>query len=77
MDFTPFIQTFEQMEQTSSRLALTDHLVALLKKTPADMIGKVTYLIQGKLYPDYEGVEMGLAERMALRAIAISSGRSM
>jgi DNA ligase-1 len=77
VDFTPVIQTFEQMEQTSSRLALTDHLVALLKKTPADMIGKVTYLIQGKLYPDYEGVEMGLAERMALRAIAISSGRSM
>jgi DNA ligase-1 len=65
------------MEQTSSRLALTDHLVALLKKTPADLIDKVTYLIQGKLYPDYEGIEMGLAERMALRAIASSSGRGM
>lgn len=65
------------MEQTSSRLALTDHLVILLKQTPADLIDKVTYLIQGKLYPDYEGIEMGLAERMALRAIASSSGKSM
>ncbi|HVX01614.1 MAG TPA: ATP-dependent DNA ligase [Nitrososphaera sp.] len=76
MDFQPLVETFIQMEQTSSRLALTDHLVALLKKTPADLIDKVTYLIQGKLYPDYEGIEMGLAERMALRAIASSSGRS-
>lgn len=77
MDFRPLVETFEQMEQTSSRLALTAHLVELLKKTPADVIDKVTYLIQGKLYPDYEGIEMGLAERMALRAIASSSGRNL
>lgn len=71
------VETFEQMEQTSSRLALTDHLVQLFKKTPADLIDKITYLIQGKLYPDYEGIEMGLAERMALRAIANSSGKNL
>ena len=75
MDFRPVIETFEQMEQTSSRLALTDHLVALLKKTPPGIIDKVVYLIQGKLYPDYEGIELGLAERMAIRAIAGSSGK--
>ena len=63
------------MEQTSSRLALTDYLVALLKKTPPGIIDKVTYLIQGKLYPDYEGIELGLAEKMAIRAIASSSGK--
>ncbi|MDQ3835867.1 MAG: ATP-dependent DNA ligase [Thermoproteota archaeon] len=65
------------MEQTSSRLALTGHLVTLLKKTPADIIDKVTYLIQGKLYPDYEGIEMGVAEKMAIRAIASSSGKDV
>jgi DNA ligase 1 len=63
------------MEQTSSRIALTDYLVALLKKTPANIIDKVTYLIQGKLYPDYEGIEMGIAEKMVIRAIASSSGK--
>jgi len=77
VDFSPLVDTFEQMEQTSSRIALTDHLVTLLKKTPPEVIDKVTYLIQGKLYPDYEGIEMGLAERMALRAIASSSGKNL
>ena len=77
MDFSLLVDTFEQMEQTSSRIALTDHLVTLLKKTPSDVIDKITYLIQGKLYPDYEGIEMGLAERMALRAIASSSGKNL
>jgi len=77
VDFSPLVDTFEQMEQTSSRIALTDHLVTLLKKTPPEVIDKITYLIQGKLYPDYEGIEMGLAERMALRAIASSSGKNL
>ena len=69
------MEAFEQMEQTSSRLALTEHLVALLKKTPPAIIDKVTYLIQGKLYPDYEGIELGVAEKMVVRAIASSSGK--
>jgi DNA ligase 1 len=77
LDFKPVVETFEQMEQTSSRLALTGYLVALFKKTPAETIDKVTYLIQGKLYPDYEGIELGLAEKMAIRAIAGSSGKDI
>ena len=65
------------MGQTSSRIALTDYLVALFAKTPHDLIDKVTYLIQGKLYPDYEGIELGLADKMVMRAIASSSGKSL
>src|ERR671938_892683 len=60
------------MEETTSRLMLTDHLVSLLKETPSNVIDKVVYLIQGKLYPDYEGIELGLAEKMVVRAISQS-----
>jgi DNA ligase-1 len=77
LDFKLLIETFEQMEQTSSRITLTEHLVTLLKKTPPDIIDKVTYLIQGRLYPDYEGIEMGVAEKMVIRAIASSSGKDV
>ncbi|HEY3094967.1 MAG TPA: ATP-dependent DNA ligase [Nitrososphaera sp.] len=75
MDFQPVVEAFEQMEQTSSRLALTEYLVALLKKTPSGIIDRVTYLIQGKLYPDFEGIELGVAEKMVIKAIASSSGK--
>jgi DNA ligase 1 len=75
--FSYLVDIFEQMEQTTSRLILTDHLVSLFKTTPSKIIDKVIYLIQGKLRPDYEGIELGIAEKMALRALSRSSAAEM
>lgn len=74
MDFSVIVSTLEKMEETSSRLELTDHLVALFKNTPPNILDKVIYLIQGKIAPDYEGIELGLAEKMIVRAVVNSSG---
>jgi DNA ligase-1 len=62
------------MESTSKRLELTQHLVELFQNTPQETISKIVYLLQGKLRPDFEGVELGVAEKLAIRAIAKSSG---
>lgn len=74
LDFSVVVSTLEKMEKTSSRLELTDHLVVLFKNTPPNILDLVIYLIQGKIVPDYEGIELGLAEKMIVRAIANSSG---
>ena len=58
------------MEQTTSRLELTNHLVALFKNTSPDLIDKIIYLIQGKIRPDYEGIEMGIAEKTIIRIVS-------
>jgi len=76
MDYSVIVDTFEMMEKTTKRLELTDYLVKLLKSTPYELIDKVIYLMQGKLYPDYEGIELGVADKLALRAVSISSGLS-
>jgi DNA ligase-1 len=74
LDLSLLIDAFEQMENTRSRLNLTDILVSLFRKTSRDLIDKVVYFIQGKLAPDYEALDLGIAEKMAIRAIAYSSG---
>ncbi|MDE1843170.1 MAG: ATP-dependent DNA ligase, partial [Thaumarchaeota archaeon] len=48
--------------------------VDLFKITPPNVIPKVIYLLQGKLRPDHEGVEIGIAEKIAIKALAKSSG---
>lgn len=74
MDFSVIVSTLEKMEKTSRRLELTDCLVSLFKNTPPDILDKVIYLIQGKVAPDYEGIELGLAEKMIIKAVVNSSG---
>jgi len=74
MHFSIIAETFEMMEKTTKRLELTNYLVKLLKSTPPELIDKVIYLMQGKLYPDYKGVELGVADKLAVRAVSISSG---
>lgn len=68
------MDTFESMEETKSRLVLTKLLVSLIKNTAPEVIDKVIYLIQGKLRPDYEGIELGIAQKMIVRAISQTSG---
>jgi DNA ligase 1 len=77
LDFSPIAEIFEDMHKTNSRLVLIDHLVTLFKRTPFITIQKIIYLLQGKLSPAYEGVELGLGEKLTIKAIAESSGISV
>ncbi len=68
------VSTFQKMESTAKRLELTDSLIDLFKRTPQGEISRIVYLLQGKLRPDFEGVELGVAEKLAIRALSKSSG---
>jgi DNA ligase-1 len=67
-------EAYEKIEATTKRLEMTDLLVGLLKATPKDLIDKVAYLTQGKIYPDFMGIEIGVAERLAVKALARAAG---
>ena len=77
MDFSIVVEIFEKMENTTKRIELTNILVELLKKTPKKIIPNAVYLLQGIIRPNFEGVELGIAEKLAIRAISKSSGLSI
>jgi DNA ligase-1 len=74
MEYSIITDTYAKIEATSKRLEMTEHLVQLLKRTSPALIGKVAYLTQGKLYPDFVGIELGMAEKMVISAIARTIG---
>ena len=74
MEFSVIARTFERMEKTKKRLELTDILVELFKNIPQEIVSNVVYLLQGIIRPQFEGVELGIAERLAIKAISKSSG---
>jgi len=74
LEYTVIADAYERIEATTKRLEMTDLLVELLKKTPKSTIGKVVYLTQGKIYPDFVGLEIGVAEKLAVKALSRASG---
>ena len=74
MEFSALSDAFVRMEQTSKRGELTDILVDLFAVTPHEHVAKIVYMLQGMLRPGFEGVELGIAEKTALRSISKSSG---
>ena len=67
-------EAYRDLEQASGRLALTDRLATLLAATPAELLPTVCYLCQGLIAPEFAGVDLGLAEKMAVRAVATTTG---
>ena len=76
MRYAALVDAYEKLEATTKRLEMTDLLVALFKTVPRGELEPVVYLTQGRVYPDYAGIELGLAEKLAIRAIAQATGDS-
>jgi len=75
LQYSVIADAYEKIEATTKRLEMTDLLVELLKDTPKEIIDKVVYLTQGRIYPDFVGLEIGVAEKLAIKALARASGR--
>ncbi|MGQ9542635.1 MAG: ATP-dependent DNA ligase [Candidatus Bathyarchaeia archaeon] len=75
MKYSVLVDVYEKVEATTKRLEMRDLLAELFQKTPKDVIEMIVYLTQGKLYPDYVGVELGMAEKLIIRAISLASGK--
>jgi len=69
-------EAYRDLEQATGRLALIDRLAALLAQTPAELLARVCYLCQGQIAPEFADVDLGLAEKLAIRAVATATGTS-
>src|ERR1700741_3299006 len=53
---------------------MIDRLAELLAETPDELLPTVCYLCQGLIAPEFAGVDLGLAEKLAVRAVAAAAG---
>lgn len=73
MRYSLLAHMYEKIEATTKRLEMTDLLVEMFRETPPEDIGKVIYLTKGKLHPNWtELPEIGIAEKMAARAVSLA-----
>ena len=74
MKFTDLASSLDLMEGTSSRNELVRILSGVYAACAVDELGPITYLIQGRLAPFFEPVEIGLGEKLLIAAVGVAYG---
>lgn len=76
MLFIEVAEAYERIEATTGRLEMIDLLKDLFLRTPPDLLDKVVYLTLGTISPPFEGVELGVGEKLLLKALSLATGIS-
>jgi DNA ligase-1 len=65
---------YSKLEETSSRLEMIDILTEMLSKAKKSEIKNLIYMTVGSPAPPFQGVDLGIAEKLAEEAIATATG---
>src|SRR6266487_7160098 len=74
VEYETVAEAYRDLEASTGRLALIDRLAALLAQTPPELLARVCYLCQGMIAPEFAGIDLGVAEKLAARAVATATG---
>lgn len=74
MKYSELVKVYEELEKTTKRLAKTQIIAELLKKTPEEDLEEITLLMQGIVFPKHDEKKIGMASRMILKAISVATG---
>src|SRR5256885_3091558 len=74
VEFAHLAHTFEELDQTSSRLTLIELLTQLFRSIEQpEEIEQVCCLVQGRVAPFFVALEMGMAEKSVTKSLAMAS----
>jgi DNA ligase 1 len=76
LQFSKVASFFQQIEETDSRLKMTEILSCLFKEAEALEIDKICYLCLGELAPKFAGLNLQLADKMIIRILSSVFGVS-
>ena len=74
MQYLKLCEVYEELEKNPSRLKKIEILSEFLKKLK-EKDYEILYLIQGRVWPDYEEKEFGISTQLTIKALAKSSGK--
>lgn len=77
MLYSDLSTAFDRLESTSSRLEMADILAEFFKIADRKELRRIVYLSQGKLHPDFINKELGMADKLVMKAIKETSGAPM
>src|SRR5690606_26075480 len=77
MKYSELCEVYEELASTTKKLEKTVIIAKFLKKIKekkTEYNKEIIYLLQGRVFPDYEKNELGINDKLAVKAISKASG---
>jgi len=74
MKYAKLVDLYEYLEHTSSRLRKIEVIADFFRESELNILEKVALLVQGRVFPSYSEMEIGVADKMMIRVISSSTG---
>lgn len=74
MTFKKLAGYFSKLEETASRLKMTEILSELFREAGETEVGQICFLLQGRIAPQFVPLEFGMADKMMVKAVAKGLG---
>lgn len=76
MHYLELVKVYESLEKTPKRLEKTQILSELFKKVDKKEARDISYLVKGKVFPDWNEQELGISSQLAIKSISKATGIS-
>lgn len=76
MEYSILTEYYEKIEGTSKRLEKIDFIAELLQKAKKKELKQIVFLLQGRVFPHWDEQKIGVASRLVVKSINISTGLS-
>jgi len=76
MEFGELTNVFLKLEDTTKRLEMTDIVAEFIKTVDGEILSTLTYFTRGRVFPLYSDREIGIAEKIMIKALSTVSGVS-
>jgi len=74
MEYSKLVEVYEQLNKTTKRLEKTHIISEFLKDASVTDIEHVMLLLEGRVFPNYDSREIGVASRLMLKSLNVATG---
>ncbi len=74
MLYSKLVEVYAKLEKTPSRLAKIDAVAGLLKESDSENLPRIVLLLQGKVFPSWSEMVIGIADKMVIKIVATATG---
>ncbi len=74
MKYSSLVEIYDRLEKTSKRLEKIEIISAALKKAKKDELKEIVYLLEGRIFPEWDKRKIGFSNRLMIKELSVGSG---